>query len=328
VGDDLTIDVERDGRSLVVSWAGSVDELRVSPSPDEPGETVVAVDGDSRASVADLDLSSRHYVHARWGDRWVVAGERRVALDGNLNFRDLGGYPTADGRRVRWGRVYRSDGLHRLSDDDVRILDRLGVSTVCDLRGHPEVRDEPSRLADGVVRHHHPMPPSREGEPTLDDRIRAGELARVELEDVVDLYLLMLEDSAPSVGATLERIADGTADGGAVVFHCTAGKDRTGILAGLLLSLLGVDDDLILDDYLLTNRYRTEHRLAEIRDDLAARGLEVEPFTALFVPNAETLARTLDGLRSEHGSLERYVTGPAGAAPDVAERLRSSLLAG
>jgi protein-tyrosine phosphatase len=319
--DELVL--ERIDGALVVRGSGRFDEVRVGPSPDEPG-AVVDAPADGEVVLADLDPLVRHYVHARAGDRWVVAGERLVPLEGTRNFRDLGGYPAADGRRVRWGRVFRSDGLHALTERDHLVLDALGVRTVCDLRADVEHDTQPSVLPPSVRRVACTVSPARPGQKTLDERIIAGELAGLDIDDVVDLYLLMLDEHAASFGAVFAHLARVQPE--PLLFHCSAGKDRTGIVAALLLALLGVDDDLVFDDYMLTKRYRTEQRIDELRSWLAEHGLELEPFAALYVPQRETIVRTVEAVRQEHGSVDAFLLGPGQVPADVPGRLRDELL--
>jgi protein-tyrosine phosphatase len=251
--------------------------------------------------------------------------ERLVALEGTLNFRDLGGYTAADGRTVRWGSVFRSDGLGRLTDTDHDRVAELGVLTICDLRSDAELETEPSRLPeDGIRVVHAPLTPFRQGQKTLDQKIRDKDIDHVTNDDVVELYLQMAEDHAENIGVVLGTIADREAH--AVVFHCAAGKDRTGMMAAMLLDLLGVDDEQILFDYMLTNRYRTEQRLAELEVELAEQGLELDPFRELFVPQQMTLERTLATLRDRYGSIEGFVTGPGALDPRAIADIRELLL--
>jgi protein-tyrosine phosphatase len=320
VPDDLQL--ERIDGELVVTWRGAIDELCLSATPDERGEPI-ALGEHATVVLADVDASVRHYVHARVGERWLVAGERLVPLEGTLNCRDLGGYRTADGALVRWGQVFRSEGLHGLTDGDHRVLEGIGVRTVCDLRGAREHEAQPSALPATVERISVGVEPARPGEATLDERIIAGEVAGLTVDDVVELYELMLLAGARSFGAALEHVASADRP---VLFHCTAGKDRTGIVAALLLALLGVPDEVVFDDYMLTKRYRSERRLEELRSWLAEHDLALEPFEALYIPQRETIVRTIETLRSEHGSLDAFVTGPGQAAPDLPDRLRERLL--
>ena len=118
-------------------------------SPDEADGSVVDHDGSGEVRLVSLDPLVRHYVHLHHGDDPVaVAAERLVPLEGTLNFRDLGGYRTADGRQVRWGRVFRSDALGTLTDADLTYLEHLGVRLVCDFRDDLETQRAPSRVPD------------------------------------------------------------------------------------------------------------------------------------------------------------------------------------
>jgi protein-tyrosine phosphatase len=110
------------------------------------------------------------------------------------------------------------------------------------------------------------------------------------------------------------------------VFHCTAGKDRTGLTAALLLSTLGVDDAQILDDYELSNRFRSAVRLGEIRPLLAEKGIDIEGFLPLFTAPRRAMAAALAGVEGTYGSVEAYLTGTAGVAPATLDALRADLL--
>lgn len=330
------LDVEREDGALVVRWAPASpgDRLVVGESPDEADGHEVAHDGSGEARLGDLDPAVRHYVHLHHGDAPVaVAAERLVPLEGTLNFRDLGGYRTADGRQVRWGRVFRSDALGRLTDADLTYLERLGVRLVCDFRDDHETQKAPSRLPAHPDLRMERFPIGAGGDTNevagdrkdgLTDLVLAGRLGEVSPETLGDFYVGMLESRSEPLVAVLERVADPANH--PVVFHCTAGKDRTGVLAAVLLSVLGVDDERILDDYELTDRYRTPHRLAEVAPRLAEAGVELDKVRALFSAQRPVLARTLATLDERYGSVRGFLTGPAGVDPATIERLREILL--
>ena len=331
------VTVERDSAGLVVRWAPSSgdDRLVVGESPDEADGQEVDHDGSGEVHLPGLDPTVRHYVHLHHGDEPVaVAAERLVPLEGTLNFRDLGGYRTADGRQVRWGRVFRSDALGKLTDADLTYLERLGVRLVCDFRDDHETTRAPSRLPDHPDLRVERFPIGAGGDTTvtggrndgLTDLVLAGELGEVSPEMLGDFYVGMLEGRSEPLVAVLGRVADPANH--PLVFHCTAGKDRTGVLAALLLSVLGVDDDTILDDYELTDRYRTPHRIAEIEPRLAQIGVELDRVRALFSAQRQVLARTLATLEERYGSVDAFLTGPAGVEPAVLDRLREVLLVG
>lgn len=219
------------------------------------------------------------------GERAMVA--RSLGLQGALNARDLGGYRTADGRSVRHGVALRSDALHRLSTEDLEILSGLGLRQVVDLRGLAEVRengadrvpglpvariDEAEHSAtpctvvpdspDGVVLHHLPVYSEQyDIYVALRDALASRDAAaqRALLGDgageamMVGLYRWFVTDAGARerYARVLRLLAE--PGGTPLLFHCTAGKDRTGWAAALLLTALGVDRDTVFDDYLLTN---------------------------------------------------------------------------
>src|SRR3989442_15520992 len=163
---------------------------------------------------------------------------RLLPLVGAFNFRDLGGYATADGRRIRWGQVFRSDTLDNLSDDDLEVLRLLGLRTVVDLRTRNEAeRDGRGPLGSEPVHYVHlSVLPEEGGESVAaPDTEAAGIGAR---------YLWYLEAGAAALAAALQLVADSA--GHPLVFHCTAGKDRTGVLSALVLGCLGVDRATII----------------------------------------------------------------------------------
>lgn len=240
--------------------------------------------------------------------------ERLIRLDGALNFRDLGGYPTGDGRCVRWRRVFRSDALHGLSAADVgRVCAELRVCDVIDLRSSAELHtDGRGLLADKAVRFHHV--PLYDGEQTR----REPEMIPVTL---ADRYVLLAEYGAAAIARVVAIVA-GT--DGAAVFHCAAGKDRTGIVSAVILGVLGVPDEIIAADYAATQ----ENLTAIIERLLAAEGyrtvLEALPADTLHAKPG-TMRELLRQLRARHGSLHGYLRS-AGLAEEAFERLERGLL--
>lgn len=236
--------------------------------------------------------------------------ERRLAIAGTFNIRDLGGYGLAGGS-TGWRRVLRGDGLHRLDADGVAELKGAGVSTVIDLRRAEELEQHPNPLT---------------GEPdvtyvniSLFDELAPAAMAA---EDVLyDLYIQALTSRGDRIVDVLTTIAD--APDGIVLFHCTAGKDRTGLIAALLLALAGVEDSQIVEDYALTKTY-LEPAIASFVADAAARGVDVESFRPLLACEPETMARTLAFLAGRHGSVAAYLSA-IGLQETSAERLRARL---
>ena len=252
--------------------------------------------------------------------------ERLVALEGALNWRDLGGYPTADGRVTKWDRIYRSDGLDQLTDTDLDVVAALGIKLVIDFRVDREVDENPSRLADHPTLRCQRLPiggDEVEGKSIL-DTIRAGELKTYTIEEMAATYERLLEEFASTFGEVVAHAADPANH--PMVFHCTAGKDRTGLMAMLLLGALGVSDDDIVTDYELTTQYRSNKRLAVLGPELEKVGVDLETVRPFLTAQAPVMAATVAKLESDHGSIEAFLLGHAGVAPATLDQLRAQLL--
>jgi protein-tyrosine phosphatase len=248
--------------------------------------------------------------------REVLPLRRRHRYDGIFNLRDLGGYTAVDGRTVRWGVVYRADGVHRLASGQ---LDGLRLRTVIDLRTDGE-RVEHGHFAatDHITYRHHPVI-TELWEP--DDAAHEIEAAAL----LAGRYQEMATTGAAAIIGTLETLADGARL--PALFHCAAGKDRTGVVAACLLDLLGVCTDDVCADYALSGPVMAELRTWTMRErpDFAER-MAQHPVAMMDAPPA-AMRMLLDVLRAEHGSIEAYLV-ERGAAPDLRERLQDTLLEG
>jgi protein-tyrosine phosphatase len=242
---------------------------------------------------------------------------RIVPLQGGSNFRDLGGYATAQGRKVKHGAVFRSAHLSTLTDLDRTALARLSVRTIVDLRGVEEAAETPHRV-DGVgcriVGAHI--------EPGVGEKIR-GAVAdgsanpHLMMQFLTDHYRDYPRRCAPGFRTLFATLTDGTHR--PLVFHCTAGKDRTGFASALLLTLLGVPWETVMEDYLRTNDLWTGHvgRYPEL--DIDTRAAIVEARTPY-------LEAAFEVVRADYGSPEAFADKALGLDRAGVERLRSDLL--
>jgi protein-tyrosine phosphatase len=256
----------------------------------------------------------------------VEATQRRLELEGPVNFRDVGGYATADGRHVRWGCVYRSDSLESLTSADIARLDELGIRLVCDLRRDEERAAAPSRVVGhGDLRIEH-LPIGGIAAETRDmaGRMLRGEIPEVSVAMMADVYLTILDLHPDSFGTVVAYAADPASL--PMVVHCTAGKDRTGVASALLLGALGVDDETIAADYGLSDEFQARARIAAVRPQLDAAGIEFAKVEAYFQAPRAVIAATLDGLRERYGGVGEYLTERAGLAPATLDKLRALLL--
>ena len=254
--------------------------------------------------------------------------DRLVPLEGTLNFRDLGGYTGLDGRTVRWGLVFRSDALHELTDRDREVLREIGLRAVYDLRKGHEREKQPTALPDehGHRDVHLPVDDDPMAGPGRDlmEQILDGSLPEADDAYVIDIYADVLLKGAEAYGRLLTHLTE--EDGLPALFHCAAGKDRTGIAAALLLDVLGVDEETILDDYELTNVYRSNKRIEVLRPAIEAAGVDVEKVRPVLSARRPVMEATLRHLRDDHGGIEAYLLGPGRMDPATLERLRDLLL--
>ena len=253
----------------------------------------------------------------------TIAPGRLLSIEGTLNFRDLGGYQAAGGRVVAPGLVYRSDDFSKLTPQAVAHIDSLGVSAVYDFRSDRELAINPNVLPHGVAQHRVAINSDGAQQLSLIELIISGVITKMGIEEMAELYREMLETSSSQFGEVISGIARSKSP---VVFHCTAGKDRTGVAAALLLSTLGVNREQIVADYHLTDTYRTPHRIPVITEQFREAGLDPEPFLALFSAPPAAIEAALDHLDANYGGAEAYLTGRAGVPMIAVDLLRARLL--
>jgi protein-tyrosine phosphatase len=239
--------------------------------------------------------------------------DRLIALEGAVNFRDLGGYTTPDGQRTRWRVLFRADGLGELTGADLAIMRELGIRTVVDLRSGDEV--EQSRFdvdAHPVAFHHFPFIKAL---PSVEDFERAPGFLGAQ-------YTEMLDDATPQIVGALTALA--APDARPAVFHCTAGKDRTGLLSALVLSLLGVPEETVVADYALSGE-----AMARLRVKLMVKYPDgktlIADSDAVFSADPANMVALFAHLRARYGTVARYASD-VGIPDDVVSRLREALL--
>ena len=239
---------------------------------------------------------------------------RAIPLEGASNLRDLGGYRGRDGRQVRTGLVFRSAALAGLTPGDEATLGALGLRTVCDFRGVAERQRAPARLA-GPEIVSLPIEPSVGAglRDILDTKEATGEALQAVLERAYVAYAL---SSTAQYGALFARLLEG---GAPLLFHCTAGKDRTGFGAALVLSALGVAWADVVADFDATNRLWR-------RETLPAADLPPAVREALLRAEPAFLEAAFAAARRAHGSLDLYFEQALGLGAAARERLDELLL--
>lgn len=244
---------------------------------------------------------------------------RHIYFDNVINFRDLGGYRTRDGYTVAWRRLFRSGEFRNMTRSDLNLLmEDIGVTSVIDLRSSKEVEQQGvGLLAEAGIKYHN-ISFIASGNRDQDERLFR------EFTNMGQFYLHLVRHSkfGERVVAALKIIAE--PGNHPLVFHCAIGKDRTGILAAILLSALGVEDEDIIEDYSLSTPYMEE--LVERMNnepEMAEFAKQLPGYTWQAVP--ESMSLFLSTLQREYGSVRDYLSAQ-GVEPSLIQRLEGALL--
>jgi len=242
---------------------------------------------------------------------------RHLPVQGAYNIRDLGGYKSVLGKTIPWRRFLRSDSLHRLADGEIERLHAIGLRKVIDLRTPAELAQAPNPFAS--------YPNVQFANVPLFDDLSPEALSKTRRpgdDPLIAFYMAAIDTRGAAISAIMAEIAG--VEQGAVLFNCTAGKDRTGIIAALLLGLADVPHDQIVEDYTLTADLITD-LVAEFLELSRARGGDTESYAKLLQSPGPTMASTLAQIQAKYGSISEYLEAIGLPLSDV-EKLRSRLL--
>jgi protein-tyrosine phosphatase len=307
-------------QSYLIRWhashAGQKVSIYMSDSPDryyagrDFGAPILQTTA-QQALIANPDVATRHYFYleSELGEG-VILAERQLSLQGTPNFRDLGGYETADGRRLKWGKLYRSSKLSALTEIDINYVKRLGLTLICDFRQVIEQQLEPTFLGLQDTHRIASLPVTPGSSSSFIENLHKGIIA------VDEAAGFMEEINRDFVSSQLPRYAEMfqllLAGDQQILIHCASGKDRTGFGAALILDVLGVDEQAIVDDYLLTNKYLpvdaeierlskqfTDHSGAAVSEQVLRPMLEVRP---------EYIRACFEEIRKRFESKEHFYT--------------------
>ncbi|MCU0559190.1 MAG: tyrosine-protein phosphatase [Desulfobacterales bacterium] len=297
-------------------------------SPDRIDETAPLARVNARCVVTldHLHPGRPHYFKLAAADGTTrIVGERRPAVEGAPNLRDLGGYATAAGRHVKWGQVFRSSHLSRLTDRGVEFIRHLGIRRVYDLRTEAEVLKMPNRFPDSADASYHRLPIQHgDFEPTaVFDRIKKGDVDWISEEFMLRGYIESIEHY-PHVW---QRLFSDLADpkNRPLLFHCTGGKDRTGTGAALILLALGVAEEPVVRDYGLSDGYNAETRQT-IYAHLQPMGVDIARVEPYFTAPESRIRALLDYIRNHYQTALDYLVKKAGVGEKEIGQLRDGLL--
>lgn len=325
-----------------IVWDGGAPvTIEVSTSPDFAEGTVTSIGsfkGGSASWSAEGEAQRRYFrLTAENGASEDVA-VRLLPLEGGRNFRDLGGYETEDGKTVKWGKVFRSGVMDGLTDGDYEYLSDLGITTVCDFREADERKSEPTDWRAGDIEYLTFAAPEETGEDNpmfavfsqadaTPDDVRAAMAAG---------YPDIARREAQGYTAMFDQLAAGNIP---LAFNCSAGKDRAGTAAAILLTALGVPRDQVVEDYALSDDYvdyMAEFMGDEARAKAAKEGDEApyaflmklppEMVAPLMESNPIYIETTLDAMEEEHGSVLAYIQAEYDVTDEELSAIRNALL--
>ncbi|NQU65576.1 MAG: tyrosine-protein phosphatase [SAR324 cluster bacterium] len=254
---------------------------------------------------------------------WV--GQRHVAMSGMVNFRDMGGYQSKNGKQTKWGLLFRGDSLQRATDMDLLLIKQMNVGLVFDFRRLEEVQNGPNRFPENHPLEYQQVPISH-GEfnfVSALEKLKKNELDTIQEETIIKGYIKNTEKFAVTWGKVIKRLAMN--DCPPLFFHCTAGKDRTGICAALILSTLQIPRATIMSDYLLSNEY-IKDVWAKFKKVIAKEGVNPEKMKPFFTAPEYAMTALLDYLEKTYGSVLDFLKVKADLSAEIIEEVRERLL--
>lgn len=313
------------GQTVRVYMTTNPDQFYCAKIHDEP----VACTTDESVRIANPDKTRRYFflLEFEHGEAIVLA-ERSLCIKGAPNFRDLGGYTSSDSRSLKWGKLYRSSKLSTLTPSDIEYVNRLGVTLICDFRQETEMQLEPTVLGENpkqLIAHLPVMPGSSQ---SFMDSLHNG------IIDIEDSATFMQQLNREFVSTQMPRYAQMfkllLADEHTLLLHCASGKDRTGFGAAILLDVLGVSEDAIVEDYLLTNTYlplqeELERLSANVKNSKGAVvGQEI--LRPLLEVRPEYILACFDEIALRYGSRNNFYAKALGLDDEHINRLRDTYL--
>jgi protein-tyrosine phosphatase len=329
ISDAVQIWRESDG-DYHIEWRASRPGTRVTVEPLAASGVVEAhySDDPERVRMSGLEPASRHYFRLRdQHGTEVLAAERRLGMQGTPNFRDFGGYPTTSGHRVKWGFLFRSGQLSSLSDQDVDLLASLKLDLVCDFRRLEEQESDPSRLPST-------NPPRIASLPIIPgSNSRFFEQAEGQMGDRQAMFDFMLEINRDFAEAQTEVYARMFSEilqveDARFLVHCAAGKDRTGFAAAIILLALGVSREVVMRDYMLTQRFFHPHQeIDRLREKYQMQQMDTQSILPMLEVHEDYLARALFAIEQNFPSIEVYLEEALGVGPVEVAQLQARYLA-
>lgn len=243
----------------------------------------------------NVNDTARSYFQLITKEGRTILAEEHLPMTGGYNFRDLGGIRTSEGRYIKWGKIFRSDELTNLTEADLKYLSAIPVSAVVDFRSQVEVNKSPDKLFDNTKYYHLSIEPGNLLNQNTDLDFNNTDFSNI----MLDINRMLVTDSTCIAQYKNFFKLIQNEENVPIMFHCSAGKDRTGMAAALILYALGVDDQTVMENYLLSNQYLGDKYSSYIEQYPA---LEV-----LMTVKAEYLQAGIDQIKKDYGTVEIYL---------------------
>ncbi|MBC2105180.1 tyrosine-protein phosphatase [Listeria booriae] len=327
------IQTNRHGNQLTLTWsptdilAGTIIFQSNTATPTSSKKQLLVVDQETKLVLVTDDTPVFFIIQHPDGTHTVI-GERTIPLEGCFNFRDLGGYVNTAGKTVKWGKLYRSSLLTNITEKDKDTLEKLGVSWICDLRSTSEIAAKPTPALAHIKNRHIPIGTAK-NESTESQKIDLPDDHRVYEPLMGESYRVFVQ-SKDGFREIFNDIIE--KEEVPFLFHCTAGKDRTGVLGALLLKLLDVPENTILADYELTNQY-ADNILGEMQGLVNAfsnseKKIDLENFRPMAEARPAYLEIAFDEMQKEYGSVDAYLEKGIGITPSEKAKFQTMMLEG
>lgn len=324
----------KDG-TLTLHWQTTADlgpvKVYWSQSPDsgwkELARTYASFGG---LRTKDPNPGSRVYFKVKAASGAVITtAERLLPLQGATNFRDLGGYKTADGKTVKWGKLFRSDELAGLTASDIAYLQKSGLKTIVDYRTDEEVKSKPDPAIPGAAYVRNPVFGQSGSGTDIMSFMASGEFDKMgKPGDVLTAANRDMVDSPSAYVKLFDMMLDPAS--AALVQHCTAGKDRTGLGSALMLLALGVPKETVVQDFLLSNKYREAYNKAAVDAMVKQFNLTdenaIEVIKALMDVRPEYISAAFDEMTKKYGSIQGFLEKGLGLSKDEQAKLKRMYL--
>lgn len=325
--------------SIRLRWKEEAKKVKIcysiSPSKLEEAKSIcpVVTDGETKEYIfSGLESNERYYFQLVFENdekekNIVTVSERILPLSSVTNFRDIGGYVTKDGRKVRWGLFYRSSSLSDLSKEEAQYLSNINIKSIYDLRTVEEKTSDPDIVLENINYYNTPIY-GTEDQPGGFTMLLPG----VDINQIWEQFYktTLIDNKAKQYGNLLKNLAN--KQNVPAIVHCTAGKDRAGIATALLLIALGIPDETIIADYTISNKYFGSilHHAQEEFDKhkiiMSILNVQAEDLAPFYLADPQIIISTLSHIREKYGSYENYLINAAGLNREMIRELKEVYL--